>query len=127
VTYGNASSFRREPTGAERLLWALLRDRRLNYRFRRQHPIGNYVADFACVGHRLVVELDGSQHADRSGYDQVRDAFIRKQGFTVLRFWNPDLAQNREGVLETILQALECRPSPGRAGARPPSPRRGEG
>jgi very-short-patch-repair endonuclease len=127
VTYRNVSKYRKEPTEPERLMWSLLRDRRLNgYRFRRQHPIGKYVADFACIEHRIVVELDGSQHAERAEHDQVRDAFIRKQGFNVLRFWNPDLRQNRGGVLETILYALAARPSPASLrSAR--SPQRGEG
>jgi very-short-patch-repair endonuclease len=128
VTYRNASRYRREPTKAERLMWALLRDRRLNgYRFRRQHPIGKYVADFACVTHRVVGELDGGQHAERVGYDAVRDAFIRRQGFAVLRFWNPDLKQNRTGVLETVLHALEAGPSPGAAARRHPLPVPGRG
>jgi len=128
VTYRNAAGYRKEPTDPERLMWGILRDRRFaGYKFRRQHPVGRYVSDFACIRHRLIVELDGGQHVEQTRYDEARDAYLRKQGFVVLRFWNLDLLKNREGVLETILAALAANPSPGRAGARPPSPQRGEG
>jgi very-short-patch-repair endonuclease len=127
VTYRNVSKYRKQPTDTERLMWGLLRDRRLNgYRFRRQHPVGKYVVDFACVSHRVAIEFDGSQHVERAAYDATRDAFLRKIGYTVLRFWNPDLKQNRNGVLETVLRALEARPSPASLRSAP-SPQRGEG
>jgi adenine-specific DNA-methyltransferase len=87
-------------------MWFLLRDRRLGgVKFRRQVPIGPYVADFASIQHRLVAELDGGQHAD-SPNDARRDAFLAGEGWRVLRFWNNDAMINREGVLQAILQAL---------------------
>ncbi|MET3580269.1 very-short-patch-repair endonuclease [Mesorhizobium robiniae] len=74
----------------------------------RQMPIGPYFADFACRSEKLVVELDGSQHAD-SSYDRRRDEFMRSEGFSVMRFWNLDVLKSRTNVCETILAALEGR------------------
>jgi very-short-patch-repair endonuclease len=106
-----AKALRRNATDVERIMWLLLRDRRLDgVKFRRQFPIGPFVADFACVAHRLVVELDGGQHADNSA-DRSRDAELAARGWRVLRFWNSDVMQNRDGVLETIHLALTP-PSP---------------
>ena len=103
-----ARRLRREPTDAERLLWYRLRARRLRgHKFRRQHPVGPYFADFACVEAMLVVELDGGQHAARVGYDERRTAFLKGQGFRVLRFWNNDVFGNLDGVLSTIVDAIE--------------------
>jgi len=102
-----ARSLRRRPAEHETRLWGLLRDRRLvGYKFRRQVPIGPYVADFACLDARLVIELDGSQHIE-SERDRVRDAWLSGGGYRVLRFWNSDLTGNRDGVLETIWLALQ--------------------
>jgi very-short-patch-repair endonuclease len=101
-----ARKLRRNATDAEQMMWFLLRDRRLgSIKFRRQVPIGPYVADFASIQHRLVVELDGGQHADSPG-DARRDAFLAGEGWRVLRFWNNDALINRDGVLEAILLAL---------------------
>ncbi|HEV7995753.1 MAG TPA: endonuclease domain-containing protein [Stellaceae bacterium] len=101
-----ARRLRHRSTEAERRLWALLRDRRLaGFKFRRQHPIGNYVADFACTRHRLVVEADGGQHADNVA-DERRTILLERQGWRVIRFWNNDILSNAEGVIETILRAL---------------------
>lgn len=101
-----ARLLRRRSTGAERKLWALLRDRRLaELEFRRQVPIGRYVADFACDQARLIVELDGSQHAE-SVRDKIRDAELEARGFQVIRVWNNELSHNRNGVLEAILAAM---------------------
>jgi very-short-patch-repair endonuclease len=101
-----ARVLRRNTTGAERIMWHLLRDRRLDgVKFRRQFPVGPYVADFACIAQRLVVELDGGQHSE-SPADAKRDAFLALNGWRVLRFWNNDVMENREGVLESIQQAL---------------------
>ena len=87
-------------------MWALLRDRRLqDFKFRRQVPVGRYVADFACYDARLVVELDGSGHID-SARDRVRDAELIRRGFDVLRFWNADVFLHRDGVLEVVLARL---------------------
>ena len=106
-------------TDAERALWRLLRDRQLSgFKFRRQQPMRRYILDFVCFSHRLVIEVDGGQHADVSEYDQRRTEFLNREGFSVLRFWNNEVLQNREGVCERILEGLA--PSPR------PSPTRGE-
>ena len=103
---GIARKLRRAQTPHEAKLWALLRSRRLmDFRFRRQVPIGPYVADFVCHGRRLIVELDGSQHADSPG-DSVRDAELRRRGYRVLRVWNNELMHQQDAVLDTILAAL---------------------
>ena len=81
-----ARSLRREMTDGERLLWSRLRSEQLGVKFRRQHPLGAYIADFACLVPKLIVEIDGSQHAGQLTYDGVRDDFFRQQGFDVLRF-----------------------------------------
>ena len=114
---------RRDQTEAERVLWQPLRDRRLlGWKFRRQHRIGPYFADFACVEVRLIVELDGSQHLTQQRHDDARTSFLETQGFRVLRFWNDDVLRDTEAVLATIATALA--PHPPSA----PSPRRrGEG
>jgi very-short-patch-repair endonuclease len=97
---------RAEPTDAERRLWHALRDRRMQaLKFRRQAPVGPYIVDFLCVAHRLIVEADGSQHAE-SWRDGVRDAWLEQQGYTVLRFSNRDILTARESVLATI--AARC-------------------
>lgn len=94
---------------AERKLWARIRNKQLDgFRFRRQHTIGPYVADFACAETRIVIELDGDQHAfDEGARDRKRDAFIESEGWQVLRFWNNDVYGNIDGVLEVILDACE--------------------
>jgi very-short-patch-repair endonuclease len=98
-----ARAMRRSPTDAELRLWRLLRDRRLSgLKFRRQVPIGPYIVDFLCVGARLIIEADGSQHGE-SGRDEARDAYLAAQGWNVLRFWNHDILQNRDMILDTIL------------------------
>ncbi len=130
-----ARKLRREQTDAEQLVWSLLRDRRLaNTKFQRQRPLGPYFLDFYCHEHRLAIELDGGQHADRD-QDRGRDAFIQSQGVHVLRFWNNDVLQRTESVLEAIWQALHApsppTPPPGGEGGTFPSPSgrgaRGEG
>src|SRR5882757_11278266 len=103
----NARRLRRDATDAERRLWSALRDRRLSgYRFRRQHPIGKFIVDFACTKHRLIVEADGTQHAD-SKADQRRTALLEGEGWRVVRFWDNEVLTNTEGVIEVILQALQ--------------------
>ncbi len=100
---------RRGHTDAERVLWQHLRDRRLlDYRFRRQHRIGDYIADFVCPEASLVIELDGSQHLDQADYDGERTKFLRGQGYRVVRFWNDDLLLRIEDVLHAIVQALRA-------------------
>jgi very-short-patch-repair endonuclease len=81
-----AKSLRREMTDGERLLWQRLRGEQLGVKFRRQHPVGPYVADFACLAPRLIVEVDGSQHTAQQAYDAKRDAYFESLGFDVLRF-----------------------------------------
>ena len=104
-----ARSLRHGDNIAEAVLWNELKDRRLGgFKFVRQFPIGPYFADFACRKQRLVVEIDGSQHAD-SDTDRTRDAFMRSHGFSVIRFWNTDVLKAPASVCETILAALDGR------------------
>jgi very-short-patch-repair endonuclease len=101
-----ATALRRNTTYAERGLWAALRGRRLEgFEFRRQHPIGRFIVDFACTKHRLVIEADGGRHHENPS-DARRTAWLEGQGWRVLRFWNNDILANTEGVVSTILQAL---------------------
>ena len=100
-------ALRKNQTDAERKLWSHLRRRQLaGVKFRRQHQVGLYICDFASLEGRLVVELDGSQHVERSAYDFRRDVFLRSAGFRVLRFWNADVLARTEQVVETIFEAL---------------------
>ena len=100
-------------------MWRLLKDRRLaDFKFRRQVPIGRYFADFACYERRLVVELDGSQHAG-SARDKVRDADLARRGFTVVRIWNGDLRFRRDTVLNAIWHALQVEEAPSSVSASP--------
>ena len=102
-----ARRLRRDLTDAELRLWLLLRDRRLaGYRFRRQHPVGDFIVDFACTKHHLVVEADGGQHSD-SEADARRTKILEEEGWRVIRFWNNDVLANTEGVVETILRVLQ--------------------
>ena len=114
-----ARQLRRDQTDAEQRLWARLRDRQLyGAKFRRHHPIGPFVADFCCAQRKLVVELDGGQHAEEAASDEKRSRFLEVQGYRVLRFWNHDVLKNTDAVLERIAEALSdphpC-PLPGRA------------
>ena len=94
---------------AEAVIWNELKAKQLGgYKFLRQMPIGPYFADFVCRSRKLVVELDGSQHAE-SDYDRRRDAFMREQGYSVLRFWSGDAVKHIASVCETILAALDGR------------------
>ena len=103
------------PTDAERLLWNRLRRRQLDgFRFRRQHQIGLYICAFASPDARVIVELDGSQHAERAAYNERRDFFLRSAGFRVLRFWNGDVLSRPERVVETIFEALHREDMDGR-------------
>jgi very-short-patch-repair endonuclease len=105
-TTGRVRELRRNSTDAEMKLWFAVRDRRLaGFKFVRQKSIGPYVADFLCRDRKLVVEVDGGQHAE-STHDQIRDAFFTSEGYNVLRFWNSDVLGNIDGVLQTILASL---------------------
>ena len=106
----NAKALRSNQTKAEERLWYHLRAHRfLGLKFRRQKPMGRYIVDFVCLEQRLIIELDGGQHAEQVHYDQDRDAWLRSQGYTVLRFWNNDVMQQLESVLEQIRCALGSR------------------
>ena len=104
----NARRLRRNQTDAEGRLWQELRAQQLGAKFRRQHPIGPYIADFACIEKGLVVELDGGQHATEAGraYDTERTAYLGAAGFRVIRFWNNEALTNMPGVLEVIRREL---------------------
>ncbi|WP_081590462.1 endonuclease domain-containing protein [Blastomonas sp. AAP53] len=102
-----AKAMRSEPTDAELKLWQILRGKRLaGFKFKRQVPVDRYIADFVCFSRRLIIEADGSQHVD-SEYDTQRDAYLRSQGFEIMRFSNYDILTNDEGVAEMILAVLD--------------------
>lgn len=122
-----AREMRANPTPAERRLWSMLRDRRMpSVKFRRQHVIAPFIVDFACLERSLIIEADGGQHAD-SISDRQRDAFLRRKGFRVLRFWNNDVIENPSGVFELISAELHTPHPPTAAQRVPPSPMMGEG
>ncbi len=120
-TRANSKRLRNEATPQERQLWTKLRDlnHQLGTNFRRQAPIGRFIADFAEYGRRIVIEVDGSQHGGPQ--DQARDGWMAAEGFRVLRYWNNDVAGNIDGVMQSILDALETVPPP------PAPPHAGEG
>ena len=108
-----ARTLRRNQTDAEKRLWRYLRLREMGgCKFRRQHPIGHYVVDFCCVGRKLVIEVDGGQHAEAKWKDDRRTAFLRSRGFGVVRFWDNEVLKNTVGVLERIREALINNPHP---------------
>jgi very-short-patch-repair endonuclease len=120
-----ARSLRHDMTEAERLLWRRLRSYRLaDFRFRRQHPVGPYIADFACIEAKLIVEVDGSQHAD-SLRDERREEILKEFGFRVIRFWNNDVLQRMDQVLVDILRALALNSPLPPSGHLPPHAREG--
>ncbi|MBU0499342.1 MAG: DUF559 domain-containing protein [Gammaproteobacteria bacterium] len=107
-----ARHLRSHMTESENRLWRHLRAHRLNgEKFRRQQPIGPYVVDFVHFGVRLIVEADGGQHND-APYDELRDNWLREQGFTVMRFWNNEIMGNLDVVLATVMDAVTNHPSP---------------
>jgi very-short-patch-repair endonuclease len=108
---GIAKGLRRQLTNAERKLWYRVRDRRLDgWKFRRQVPVECYIADFLCADARLIIELDGGQHAVRAAEDARRTEVLQAAGYLVLRFWNNDVLQNIDGVLEEIVATLSPTP-----------------
>jgi len=108
-TNRRARSLRDGDNMAEALLWNELKGRKLGgYKFVRQFPVGPYFADFLCREKRLVIEVDGSQHAG-SHYDERRDEFMRNKGYSVIRVWNGDVVRERESVCATVLAALDGR------------------
>ena len=109
----NAKWLRTNQTDAECVFWYNVRARRLaGLKFRRQYPVGPFIADFVCLEAKLIVELDGGQHAVRQAYDRSRDAFLESKGFRVLRVWNSDLLTNRDGVMEAVLRDLQSVDTP---------------
>jgi very-short-patch-repair endonuclease len=124
----NAKSLRSNQTDAEQKLWYHLRAHRfMGLKFKRQKPMGRYIVDFVCIERQLIIEIDGGQHADQVAYDQQRDAWLRSQGYSVLRFWNNDVMQQMEGVLDKIHDALSPDPSPASGrGEKSPVPSAGD-
>ena len=102
-----AKMLRERSTEAEKVLWRKLRARQLEgYKFRRQQPIGHYIVDFVNFEKGIIIELDGGQHATDRESDTEREAWLRGEGFQIIRFWNNDVFQNLEGVLEVIRRNL---------------------
>ena len=113
-TLGNARALRLEHTDAEGLLWSRLRDKQIDgHKFRRQQPIGPYIADFACMTEKLLIELDGGGHAEQKTKDRRREEYLQRSGYRVLRFWNTEVFENLSGVLEKVREALEQPPRTG--------------
>lgn len=107
-----ARRLRKNPTEAERILWRQLRLRQIEgYKFRRQQPVGQYIVDFVCFEHRLVIELDGGQHSEQVAYDTERTAWLQTQGFRVLRFWNHEVLRDAEAVTRVIRESVTSPPS----------------
>jgi very-short-patch-repair endonuclease len=123
---GRARSLRRRSTRAEWVLWLALRDRRLGgLKFTRQQPLGPYCVDFVCRERRLIIEVDGGQHAD-SASDRRRDACLNTLGYRVIRVWNNEVLGNLEGVLQMLASELEIAPHPVPLPAGGERERRGE-
>ncbi len=109
ITFSKA--LRKRPTKAEQLLWRNLRMRQMEgLKFRRQQPIGNYIVDFVCFENRIIIEVDGGQHADEEKKDRERDLYFQINNFMVLRFWNNEVLQNTPGVIEKIRESCSHRP-----------------
>ena len=108
-----ARELRKNATKAELALWDQLRNRQVTgVRFNFQRPVGPYICDFVARTPRLIIEVDGGQHAEAEGYDLGRTRFLNARGYRVIRFWNNDVLQNIEGVVETIRRTLADMPSP---------------
>ena len=127
-----AKALRKRSTDVERLLWRYLRAKQIGgLKFRRQQPIGQYIVDFACFEKKIVIEVDGGQHAVERRKDTERDEWLRSQGFKVLRFWNNEVLTNTQGVLEIIriscLSHPPLNPLPSREGKREGRPTSREG
>ena len=102
-----ARALRRQMTEAEKKMWSKLRDRRLDgIKFKRQKPIAGYIVDFVALDFKLIVEIDGGQHAERVTEDAARTKTLEECGYHVVRFWNHDVLGNIEGVLEALVQEL---------------------
>ncbi len=102
-----AREMRKNPTPAEDALWKVLRKKNLEkFKFRRQHPMGNYIVDFYCPEKKLVIEVDGGQHSEQENQDAERSCFLESRGCHVIRFWNNEVMENISGVVEVILEEL---------------------
>ena len=102
-----AKHLRSHQTDAEQRLWYHLRAHQfMGLKFKRQKPLGRYIVDFICLERRLIIEIDGGQHAVRTAYDNRRDAWLRERGYRVLRFWNHEVLQVLDAVLERIRPAV---------------------
>ncbi len=122
----HARHMRKAYTDAEQKLWLILRNRRfIDHKFRRQVSIGTYIVDFVCFSHKLIIEADGSQHAENA-HDMQRDQWLQLQGFTILRFWNIEILQMPQSVTDKIWHELHII-SPSSAPIGAPSPVKGEG
>ena len=110
-TMHRAGELRKEPTPAERKLWAYLRgDNLQGINFRRQHALGNYIVDFVSIKRKLIIELDGSQHLEQEEYDTERTTFLQSMGYTVIRFWNHQIMNEMDNVIKAIEFALHPNP-----------------
>ena len=104
----NARVLRKNLTDAEQRLWTILRRRQVaGVKFRRQQPIGEFIVDFVCFERRVIVEVDGGQHAEQFHYDDARTRWLEDRGYRVLRFWNNDVLANTEAVAQVIFDAVE--------------------
>jgi very-short-patch-repair endonuclease len=107
ASHETARRLRRDQTPAEQVLWRHLRTKRMcNVKFRRQHSIGPYFVDFCSIQRKLIIEIDGGQHADRSAEDEVRSSFLKSYGYRVVRFWNNQVLDNTDEVLAEIEKLL---------------------
>ena len=107
ASYETARRLRREQTPAEQVLWRYLRTKRMcNVKFCRQHPVSPYFVDFCSIQRKLIIEIDGAQHADQSGDDEVRTTYLISRGYRVLRFWNDQVLKSADGVLDEIEKFL---------------------
>jgi very-short-patch-repair endonuclease len=107
LPHHRARRLRRDQTEAEKKLWTRLRSKRLvQFKFRRQFPIGNFIADFACPQSKLAIELDGGHHLDQAAKDDWRTELIEQRGFRVIRFWDSEVLTNVDGIVEAIEAAL---------------------
>ena len=101
-----ARQLRRDATGPEQRLWRALLTMAKPWKFRRQHPIGHRIVDFACPARKLAIELDGGQHAEQHAADTVRSIELAQHSYRVIRFWNDEVVNNLDGVIQTVLQTL---------------------
>ncbi len=103
-----ARQLRAHQTDAEQAFWKLVKGKQINgYKFRRQHPIPPYIVDFICPEKKLIIELDGGQHAETVSYDQKRTMFLESKDYQVLRFWNDEVLKNISGVYEVLVKHLD--------------------